>query len=343
MKFSPVSATGNLIDRNEKYSASVPVPLPIVFSEIRGAYTAFDRKLWLLLLHLEWDNLTAKSGRAKWHEVKESELRVLIKKHIGDKNTERLYDSAKRLVNTTVEYRFTEGDDRWIGLSNLFNAQVLEKPKRDGYFRFMFPPGMIPILKLPGQFARIQLSFMLKLDSKYSVTLYQVLESVANRRVPVIEATVEEIRNWLKVPERKLETWKDFNVSAFSPALKEINSKPELSGINVTHELIRSGRGGKVQKIKFTVNKTDSRVTFEKDIQISKKAKQIAQTSTFIPPFQGTTIYEKAKKLAPSQDVYALEHEWREWVSTSDVVVKKPEAHFMAFVKRKNTERAASN
>jgi plasmid replication initiation protein len=177
-------------------------------------------------------------------------------------------------------------------------AEILEKHEREGYFRFMFPSPLVPIIREPGRFARLRLQFLLKLNSKYAITLYKVLESVTNLRAPVLEATVEEIRGWLKIPEGKLNQWDYLNKYALSPALTEINSNPELSGINVTHELIRSGRGGKVQKIKFTVNKTNSRVTFEKDIQISKKAKQIAQTSTFISPFQGTTIYEKAKKLA---------------------------------------------
>jgi hypothetical protein len=335
MNLFPVSTTGDLLDERDTDSVTTPVPLPIIFSEIEGPFTEFDRKIWLLLLHLEWDNLETKSGAAKWHEIKESELRQLIEKYIGDKNIERLYDSAKRLVKTTVEYRFTEGDDRWIGFSNLFNAQVLEKPKRDGYFRFMFPPGMIPILQQPGKFARLRLQFMLKLDSKYAVTLYQVLESAANLRTPVLDATVDELRGWLKVPEGKLKTWQALERYALLPALKEINSNPELSGIFVTNELVRSGKGGKVQRVKFTVKKTSQRVVFEKQITVSKKAKEASRVSSLIPAFNGTEIYTKAKKLAPKLDMSFLEREWREWVIQNDISVKSPEAHFLAFVKQK--------
>lgn len=339
MNLFPVSTTGDLLDERDTDSVTTPVPLPIIFSEIEGPFTEFDRKIWLLLLHLEWDNLETKSGAAKWHEIKESELRQLIEKYIGDKNIERLYDSAKRLVKTTVEYRFTEGDDRWIGFSNLFNAQVLEKPKRDGYFRFMFPPGMIPILQQPGKFARLRLQFMLKLDSKYAVTLYQVLESVANLRTPVLEATVDELRGWLKVPEGKLKTWQALERYALLPALKEINSNPELSGISVTHELIRGGKGGKVQRVKFTVEKTLERVSFEKKITASKKANEVARVSNLIPPFNGTAVYSKAKKLAPKLDVYVLEREWRDWISSKNIQVKIPDAHFLDFVKVKELAR----
>jgi plasmid replication initiation protein len=214
-------------------------------------------------------------------------------------------------------------------------AEILEKDERDGYFRFMFPPPLVPIILEPGRFARLRVEFMLRLDSKYAVTLYQVLELVVNRNSPVLEATVEEVRGWLKVPEGKLLKWKDFNVKALCPALNEINSNPELSGIYVTNELIRSGKGGKVQKIKFTVKKTDQRIEFERKLQVTKRSKRVSEVTKLISPFNGTEVYNKAKKLAPGLDVYVLEEEWREWVFSSDVEVKNPKAHFLAFVKSK--------
>jgi Initiator Replication protein len=334
MNFFPVSTSGDLIDESV-HPITAPVPLPVVFSQITGPFTAFDRKLWLLLLHLEWDNLMNKSKVGEWHEVEESTLRALVIKYMGARDNERFWDSIKRLTKTHVEYYFTENDERWEASSTLFIGAYKSKQKRDGMVRFMFPPNLVPILLEPGKFARLRVEFMLKLDSKYAVTLYQVLESVANLRNPVIEATVDEIRGWLKVPENKLKTWQNLESKALSPALKEINLNPDLSGISVTHELIRSGKGGKVQRVKFTVQKTPQRVGFEKQITVSKKAKDVARVSNLIPAFNGTSVYSKAKKLAPKLDVYALEIEWREWVSQSDIPVKSPEAHFLAFVKQK--------
>jgi hypothetical protein len=339
MNFFPVSTSGDLMDESNTHPITAPVPLPVVFSQISGSFTAFDRKLWLLLLHLEWDNLLTKSKVGEWHEINESDLRSLVIKYIGDRNTERFYDSAKRLADTRVEYRFTDGDDRWVGWCGLFHAQVLEKPKRDGVFRFMFPSPLIPILLEPGKFARLRVGFMLKLDSKYAVTLYQVLESVANLRVSVLEATVDELRGWLKVPEGKLKTWQALENYAILPALKEINSNPELSGISVTHDLIRGGKGGKVQRVKFTVEKTLARVGFEKKIIASKKAKEVARVSSLIPSFNGTAVYSKANKIAPKLDVYVLEREWRDWISSKNIQVKNPDAHFLDFVKGKELSR----
>jgi plasmid replication initiation protein len=335
MNFFPVSISGDLVNEQDLIPVTAPVPLPVVFSQVTGPFTAFDRKLWLLLLHIEWDNLKTHSGSGQWHEVEESTLRQLVIKYIGARDNERFWDSIKRLTKTHVEYHFIEDDERWEGATTLFMGQYKAKQKRTGIVRFMFPPPLIPIILEPGRFARLRVEFMLKLNSKYAVTLYQVLESVANLRVPVLEAAVDEIRGWLKVPEGTLSTWKDLNVRALGPALKEINSNPDLSGIYVTHELIRSGKGGKVQRVKFTVQKTSQRVGFEKQITVSKKAKEASRVSSLIPAFNGTEIYTKAKKLAPKLDVSFLEREWRDWVIQNDIYVKNPEAHFMAFVKQK--------
>jgi hypothetical protein len=103
----------------------------------------------------------------------------------------------------------------------------------------------------------------------------------------------------------------------------------------VSFELKRGGRGNRVHGIKFTVTKVEERIELEKGIQVTKKAKDAARISRLIPPFNGTSIYTKAKKIAPQFDIHFLEKEWREWVSQSDVEVKSPEAHFMAFVKKK--------
>ena len=47
-----------------------------------------------------------------------------------------------------------------------------------------------------------------------------------------------------------------------------------------------------------------------------------------------TETYEKAKKVAPGWDVYALEHDWREWVKDKERP-KDPDAAFIGFCKQR--------
>jgi hypothetical protein len=57
--------------------------------------------------------------------------------------------------------------------------------------RFAFPALLIPILKDPGHFARLRVHFLISLSGKYSVTLYELLESVANKVEPVLDVSID--------------------------------------------------------------------------------------------------------------------------------------------------------
>jgi hypothetical protein len=91
----------------------------------------------------------------------------------------------------------------------LFSAQISRSARQTGVLRFQFPGLLIPILKDPRRFARLRTHFMIELSGKYAVTLYELLESVANKDVPELRARVDELRQWLKVPEGKLLRWPD--------------------------------------------------------------------------------------------------------------------------------------
>lgn len=84
--------------------------------------------------------------------------------------------------------------------------------------RFAFPALLIPILKDPGHFARLRVHFLIGLSGKYSVTLYELLESVANKIDPFIDVQLDTLRQWLKVPEGKLNSWDYLNSRALLPA-----------------------------------------------------------------------------------------------------------------------------
>ncbi len=45
--------------------------------------------------------------------------------------------------------------------------------------------------------------------------------------------------------------------------------------------------------------------------------------------------YANGREAAPGWDIYALEAEWREWVSKKDIKAMNPDAHFLAFCKRR--------
>ena len=98
-------------------------------------------------------------------------------------------------------------------------AVATEEARASGVLRFEIPKLLggykksVPIFTTP-------YSFMLGLSGKYAVTLYMLLESVANLKTPVLDVELNQLRQWLKIPDGKMEKWYDINRFALEPALE---------------------------------------------------------------------------------------------------------------------------
>ena len=160
-------------------------------------------------------------------------LRQVFRDLRGRHHTDWIWESAERLADTKVRWIRTEGDKRYRGVGHLFGAETEDEVKEKGTLRFHFPPLLVPILKDPRRFARLRTHFLIELSGKYSVTLYELLESVANKEVPELRASVDELRQWLKVPEGKLLRWQDLRRYVLEPAVRQINDNPTGAGFRV--------------------------------------------------------------------------------------------------------------
>jgi plasmid replication initiation protein len=106
--------------------------------------------------------------------------------------------------------------------------------------------------------------------SKYAVTLYELLESVVNKNVPELRARVDELRQWLKVPEGKLTRWQDFRRYVLEPAVKQINDNPIGSGFRVRLKLVKEGRA--IKWVVFEVLKTKERQALDTKLQLTVRS-----------------------------------------------------------------------
>ena len=243
--------------------ATVPVPLQTVIVNVEGPYTERDRKLWVFLLHAVFDEL----GKQPIHSLSVLEINSVFRQLGGDHGTNWLWESAKRLAKTTVEWEYDLGDERIMGVDNLFGAQVHKKARDTGTLNFAFPQLLIPIIKDPSRFARLRVHFLLKLSGKYAVTLYEILEGFVNRRDGQCRVTIAELRSWLKVPADSYPDWKNFRHRVLKPAIKQINDDPLGAGFSVEYEPIRKGRF--YNEIVFHLTKTPKRIQSDKLIKLA--------------------------------------------------------------------------
>jgi len=241
---------------------------------------------------------------------------LLFAKYTGTKSIERLWDSAKRLANLRVEFQQVDDyGDLWRGISSLFHCRYKEKGQRDGILDYMFPAPLIPMLLDPKVYARLQITFILQLKSKYAIGLYQMLETVANKRTPTLIGSVSDLRSWLKVPHGKLTNWANLYNKALLPALRELNANEDLIGLKIDLDVIKSGRGSKVDKVVFTVFKIESRVSFEKTLRSSVAKKIESNLYAVVPPIPEFKIIEIARKYAKKFDHKILEQQWRQKIA----------------------------
>lgn len=300
--------------------ATVPVPLPVLIVSVDGPYTEQDRKLWIFLLHAVWDELDEKPIHA--FPVKD------IKRMFRDHSVNWIWQSAERLAETKIRWIRTEGDRRYKGISSLFGAETDVEIRDTGILRFSFPALLVPILKDPRRFARLRTHFMIELSGKYAVTLYELLESVANKDIPELRASVDELRQWLKVPAGKLTRWPDFRRRVLEPAVQQLNDNPTGAGFAVKMRVRKEGKA--VKWVIFQVLKTKERQVI--DAKLKDKENQLELFDVRLR----TETYARAKQLAPGWDIYEVEAEWKEWgQQQQEWPPKNPDAAFLGFCRKR--------
>jgi hypothetical protein len=323
--------TGNPWQPSNHDPATVPVPLPVIIVKVEGPYTERDRKLWTFLLHAVWDEIPADPQEEKLviHELAVTKINQVFRECGGDHNSKWIWESAKRLAKTTVEWE----DEEYKGVESLLGAIITKNACDTGVLRFYFPPLLAPRIKKTNRFARLRTHFMIGLSGKYAVTLYELLESVANKIDPILDVRLDMLRQWLKVPEGKLTRWVHFNQRVLEPSIKQINANPLGAGFTVDMQPVKKGRT--VDRIRFMISKVDERRALEEAMQGKSKSSSSRDERPLLTTLRLSTIdYERACKAAPGWDIYSLERQWREWIAKKGNP-EKPGPAFIAFCRKK--------
>jgi Initiator Replication protein len=328
----PPQASGSPWEPNGEELATVPVPLSVIIVNVEGPFTEQDRKLWTFLLHHAFNEL----GETEHHVVSVKAVAKIFRDMGGRHEKNWIWESTKRLAKTTVEYRFTHGDKRYTGITSLFSAELEESLSgQKDILHYSFPSKLVPILRDPKRFARLRTHVMMSLSGKYTVTLYELLESVANMRNPKLSTTVAELRQWLKIPEGKLKRWPDFRRYALAPSVKEINDNKDGTGFTVKMTTEKEGRA--ITRVHFYVTKTQQREILEGEILSAQGNPPVQKTLFENIPLKPST-FEIAKKHTPGWDVYELENQWRAWAQgKGDWPPRNPDGAFINFCKQKGS------
>lgn len=151
------------------------------------------------------------------YELKVSEFAELL----GLKNPNYSYiqrTTAKLMTRVvTVETEDSLLQTHWLSECEYF--------KNKGTVEIKLSDKLAPyLLQLKNQFTKYQLSYILRMKSKYSIRIYEILK--ANQFKSKFSIEVDKLREIMKIKTYK--RFSNFNQKVLQPALNEINSHTDI-------------------------------------------------------------------------------------------------------------------
>jgi plasmid replication initiation protein len=119
----------------------------------------------------------------------------------------------ERLLDTKVRWE----DAEYMGISSVLMSK---QRRQSGWVHYSFGELLAKNLLLPRIFARLRPHFMMRLRSKYAITLYEILEAYINRCETSLTVSIDEFRLWMKVPKDAYPNWIDLRICLQKEALK---------------------------------------------------------------------------------------------------------------------------
>lgn len=104
------------------------------------------------------------------------------------------------------------------------------------------------LLQLKNNYTQYSLKHILAMDSKYSIRLFEILQSYAS--LGKFEISLDDLKALLQIENNSYSNYKNFRVRVVDPAIEEIN---RYTYLNVSYQPIRQNR--KIHSIIFSITK----------------------------------------------------------------------------------------
>jgi len=201
----------------------------------------------------------------KPYRFKASELQALVESANKDEH-KRLRTLVKGLAEKTLQIRREHGG--WLVLSWLSSGEYI--PGR-GEVELEFSPKLKPyLLQLQERFTSYKLGNVVKLRSRYSVRLYELLKQYE----PLGKRSFElaELRRVLGLADNEYSTWHDFKKRVLEPALRELPKKTDLG---FSYSVRKRARA--VEFVDFEIQHVDHDKPPKKKTAKKQTAKKVTQ------------------------------------------------------------------
>lgn len=311
-----INPTGDPLNLEDQIPSTVCFATDVMKYKIVTKIRERERKLFVLLVHAVWHDL----GKKTYHTIKIENIKRVFQavgnvKDYGD----WLFEYLDNLSDIKVRYE----DEKLKGVTHLFAEAWVNKER--GEVKFCIPPTLTQALLSAEFFARLDTYFIVGLSGKYSIALYQFLESKIEMRkfnpefTPeeedrFIQIPLQELRDVLAVKDGEYKQWIHFRDRVLTPAVEEINTNPVHSTFTIKTETVRGARR-KIVAVKFFLRKTWERCEREQEIRIAKKQKRPNYLDKNLDPYSQAIpehrVMEIVSTNASGWDHKELYMQWR--------------------------------
>jgi len=313
-------------------SGEIVKPHELIGVAGQESWTLTERRAWNLLLVNAWGEDLDRAGA-----IFSIELRELRGLH--DSN-DRIRPSLRRFQQTLVDARLANGKTRTVQLLGATDMDA--EDREDGILVYDFHPKLIELLRDSELYARMQMKVIASFNSKYALSLYEVVSARINLRKSSEVIDIDTLRQWLGIEIGKLKTWSNIKKFALQPALNEVNG---LSPFSVEAEPIKRGR--KVVEVRLSWAKKEpfspseqaaarevNRAKFGRKARLSGTAEKVVPD---LSPDQIQKGYNAAAEICRI-DKNAAYADWQSMVAALPEAPKNPVGHFIAFCRKRAQE-----
>jgi len=144
-------------------------------------------------------------------------------------SNDRVTEAILSLMQTVVRVRMSDGSMRNV---HLLGPTDVEKfgPGIATMLTYELHPKLLPILRDSQIFARLEMQILHGFSTKYGMALYELIaKRIGMKHVFYNDFEIEELRDYLGVPEGKLLPFAAFRRKAIEPAVNEVNALAPFS------------------------------------------------------------------------------------------------------------------
>lgn len=190
---------------------------------------------------------------------------------VGNKKGTGFYSYLKEIVNglqtkiLTIKEKGRQRNYNWV-ITSIYE-------ENEGYITLQFHPSLKYLfLELKEKFTSYQLENVVRLNSVYSIRIYELLKQY--ERLRKRELTLEELRHFLAIEPTKYKQYGHFKSKVLAIAQKEINNKTDIH-----FEFVEIKTGRKVTSIEFIITSSsalnDSSYTQEKKLELDQSLSKL--------------------------------------------------------------------